>query len=81
MEIEEEIARAIPPVVDTAADIYQGGQRAWHDVETVGQIAHDTAESGIREAERAAARPVSWAVDRGARAVGAAREAFDWISD
>ena len=78
---EDEIARAIPPVIDTAADVYEGGQRAWQGVQAAGDIARSNAEFGVREAERMASRPVSWAVDRGARAMQAARDAYGWIAD
>lgn len=86
--LDKQAAGAIPGVIDTVADVYAGGQRAWDGAEdlgraglAVGEIAYDTLGYGVRAAEEAATRPVSWAIDRTARASEAAHDAFGWIAD
>ena len=86
--LEKQAAGAIPAVMDTASDVYAGGQRAWDGAQDLGraglaagQIAYDNLGYGVRAAEQAAARPASWAIDGTARAAEAARDAFGWIAD
>lgn len=78
-------ADATTRTIGTAADVYQHGQRALHDVESVGhagvnmgRTAWDIASNNAQTARRGVEQGVASAIPR---ATNAALDAYHWMTD